>query len=753
MNKLKILYVEDSIDDAILVQYELRQSEIEFELLHVENKQAFIDGLENFRPDMIISDFQLYQFNALDELAILKERQLNIPFILVTGTQSEETAVECMKQGAFDYILKTSLKRLNISVNNAYDKIKSQRMHHTLDAQFKALVEHSHVGVYIVKNNKFKYVNPKFCEIFAYNSNEIYNIQFATNLFLKLNFKKFPDSFTDMLTESKDRASDPIIGIKKNGDYIFLEVLGNTTYLADDHAIIGTVLDVTDRIIAERHLRESEERLSLIYNSTSEAMALIKVIADTYIFESVNHAFQELFSKTDREVLGKSALYVFGESSYIKYFKKQLDNLKNGRLANYTENKKTENDERIFEVNLIPIFNNHKVLTHILYLSTDTTEKSKLQDQLIQSQKMEGLGTMAGGISHDFNNLLTIIIGSAEVLKIKAGKDEVVQKFISNIIEAAYRGSSIAKQMLVFARPDKSDFSTFNLSKAISEIKDMLSHFMPKLIFIDVDIPDIGIRVYGNKGQIHQAILNLSINARDAMENGGVLRIAHRILPASYINKKYLSKENCQFVEISISDTGIGMSEEILSKIFDPFFTTKEIGKGTGLGLSMVHGIVNNHKGYLDVQSKIGEGSCFYIFLPVYGSEDSEDQEFDSDIDRKKLSIMIVDDEEIIVETLKDQLEIAGHTVITAKDGLSAIDLFNEKHESIDIVLTDLGMPIMGGVDLLEQLKIVNPDVKAIAMTGYLDNLSKSELLEKGFKNVLIKPYKFQELEKTIRNV
>ncbi|MGE5315312.1 MAG: sensor histidine kinase [Acidobacteriota bacterium] len=244
-------------------------------------------------------------------------------------------------------------------------------------------------------------------------------------------------------------------------------------------------------------------------------------------------------------------------------------------------------------------------------------ERRQMEDHLIKTQRMESIGTLAGGIAHDFNNLLAMLLGNAELLKMRVEKDPDLVKYVDRIIDASARGTSITKQLLLFSRQSEMAFESVRLSAIIEEVKQMLVHFIPKSILVETISGNEGLEINADPGLMHQAILNLCLNAKDAMAEGGVLVLKEETVDAARLREKFGENLSGRYVALSVSDTGSGIEETHLSRIFDPFFTTKEKGKGTGLGLSIVHGIVKSHGGFIDVRSKREKGTTFTLYFPA----------------------------------------------------------------------------------------------------------------------------------------
>jgi PAS domain S-box-containing protein len=426
-----------------------------------------------------------------------------------------------------------------------------------------------------------------------------------------------------------------------------------------------------------------------------------------------------------------------------------------GRFTfDYKITRPADGDERW--VSVIAEFESDESGRPFRYIGTvqDITERKRLEHQLIQSQKLEGVGTLAGGIAHDFNNLLAMILGSAELLREQLTANPDLKKYADGIVEASNRGASISRQLLLFSRPNEAVLKHISLSETIVELKDMLKHFLPKSITIVTKQTATDAVILGDAGQIHQALLNLSLNAGDAMANNGTLTIEEFTVDAEAIRTRFGYDAAAPYAAVAISDTGTGIDESILKNIFDPFFSTKEKGKGTGLGLAIVHGIVKNHNGFIDVDSTVGTGTTFTLYFPslpqpaqaIAPPAVSHDDEHSG-------TILLVDDEQLLREMLAEFLTDIGYSVHEATNGNEALEFFTVNRDSIDLVITDLGMPEMGGEELYRRLRDLDVNVKVIVSSGYLDGTTRNDLLDMGIETVLTKPFKMQDIQKAVRSV
>lgn len=382
-------------------------------------------------------------------------------------------------------------------------------------------------------------------------------------------------------------------------------------------------------------------------------------------------------------------------------------------------------------------------------------EKERMREQLLQTQKMEAIGTLAGGIAHDFNNMLQGILGYASLLKMKIPETDPIYRPLDVIEKTAERAAELTQQLLGYARKGKFFVQTLNLNDLVGEVMKIITRTFDRAIEIRTRLSDELWSIEGDKSQIENVILNLCVNARDAMPKGGILTI-------ETFNKEVIEGEfpyswakPGRYAVVKVTDTGTGMDEEVKKHIFEPFFTTKEIGKGTGMGLAMVYGVVKNHDGFIMVESEIGKGSTFTIYLPAI---ETETEKVGTEEIRTPVTgagtLLIVDDEEAIRGLLRDALSGLGYKVIEASNGKEAIELYYSKRDIIDLVILDLIMPVMGGEETLIRLREINPDVKVLIATGYgVSEALKETLRDKGINGFIKKPFNIAEISGMIKTV
>lgn len=392
----------------------------------------------------------------------------------------------------------------------------------------------------------------------------------------------------------------------------------------------------------------------------------------------------------------------------------------------------------------------------LLLVARDLTERNQLEDQFRQAQKMEAVGRLAGGVAHDFNNLLTIIVGNSELLLARLASDEISRQFVAEITKAGERAVSLTRQLLAFSRKQVLEFHVFDLNMLVQETVTMLRRLIGEDIDLRIDLDRSLGHVKADPGQLNQVLMNLAVNARDAMPAGGILTIAtHNVdLDESY-TRKHPGAGPGRYVQLVISDTGCGMDQETLAHLFEPFFTTKALGKGTGLGLATVFGIVRQSGGHIEVISELGRGSTFRINLPFQEEAPVVEATSQGEVFLRpegKVTVLVVEDNTGVRKIAKRVLENEGYTVLEAQQGKEAVELIGRRHGPIDLLVTDVIMPQMSGRALADYLLSLHPEMKVLFVTGYLDDAVIQAGVQEG-EAFLQKPFTPKALKAKVREL
>ncbi len=402
---------------------------------------------------------------------------------------------------------------------------------------------------------------------------------------------------------------------------------------------------------------------------------------------------------------------------------------------------------------ITPVENKNGEISHFVAIKQDISKEKKLEQQLIQSQKLEAIGTLAGGIAHDFNNILTAIFGFTQLAKVRTPPDSYVQEDLDQVLSGAKRARELVKHILTFSRKTENTIGPIRIGLVIKEVTKLLRASIPTTIEIEADIaPDNGV-ISADPTQVHQILMNLCTNAAQAMEeSGGRLSISLTNVEITDSTLPECSLHPGQYVKLMVSDTGPGIAPDIKPRIFDPFFTTKDVGKGTGMGLSVVHGIVESYGGGLSVESTLKKGTKFSIYFPrIAAIEDTP--EITSEIPTGNENILFVDDEKVIVEVAKRMLEGLGYKITALADSKEALKVFQTQPDAFDLVISDQTMPHITGYEMIREILKTRPGIPTILCTGHSSQVDKKKAVKHGITEFMLKPIKFEELAVSIRNV
>ncbi|NUN97412.1 MAG: response regulator [Candidatus Omnitrophica bacterium] len=471
------------------------------------------------------------------------------------------------------------------------------------------------------------------------------------------------------------------------------------------------------------------------------------------LFVDLNEAAAELFGRSRQELLGKSTLQVYADPMERERFVTTIEAA--GGQGNL-EVRIRRSDGRIVECLASSNLWKGKDGGILGYRSIlrDVTRERELEMQLHQSQKMEAVGILAGGIAHDFNNLLQTIISYSQFAQAEFEPGSRGLSDIARVLEAAHRAADLTKQLLTFSRRNKLESADFDVRPLVRDMVALLERTFPPSISISCELERNLPLVHGDPTQIQQVLLNLAINARDAMPNGGRLDISVRAMDSEGGGRAAgAAPRRGKHLILRFLDTGCGIPQEDLPRIFDPFFTTKEPGKGTGLGLSTCYGIVDRHGGRIQCESKVGRGACFTVYLPAGNSAASPEPEplGDKDLPRGNETVLIADDDPLILAQAARILESLGYVVLSASSGRGAWELFRRMHNEIDLVLLDLQMPGMDGLECCREILALRPEVHLILAGGFIDSEVERTIAGIGQIGVLHKPYHHFDLAHSVR--
>ncbi len=513
------------------------------------------------------------------------------------------------------------------------------------------------------------------------------------------------------------------------------------------------------RLCVEEALRESEEKYRDLIEGTYDMVQSVK--SDGTFFYA-NRAWFETMGYEKSEISDLTLFDVIHPDS-IDHCKSLFDKVihEGESQRNLRAIFVTKYQKNIFvEGTAVPRMKHGEVIgTHGFF--RDITgeiqiekDRSKLEEQLSQSQKMEAIGQLAGGVAHDINNVLGSIMAAASLLETDIAENDSMFQDVADILAACRRGRGLTGNLLGFARKGKYVKEKFFLNDVIEETKTILERTLLKKTHVETVLEENSFQVEGDRGQIKQALMNICINARDAMFGRGVFTIAtENIVIDESKRATLLGLEPGQYVQVQVTDTGIGMEKDMLAHIFEPFYTTKPSGRGTGLGLSMVYGTIKNHGGFIDVDSEPGAGTTVTLIIPAFRADVVVPFSLKSvrkSAEKDSVSILLVDDEDLFRNAGQRVLERLGYDVVTAKDGQEALAIYRDIHEQISLVILDMIMPIMDGNETFDKLIAFDPDVKILISSGYAKDENVEALLANGASDFLQKPFDMGQIDRKI---
>jgi PAS domain S-box-containing protein len=724
MEPLNIIHLEDDPHDAGWVHALIEKRWPKSRLRRVDAQSSFEKALDEGAPDLIISDFSMPGFDGLSALTIAQKRYPDIPFIFLSGTIGEEVAIEALRNGATDYVLKDRSIRLVPAIERAIAEAREhakrrevERALHQSQAHFQQITENvADLIVVLDTEGRRIYNNPAYRTILGEPSTLRGTL-----------------SFDDIHPGDRERVRKIFFetvrtGVGQRAEYRFLLRDGTIRYIESQGSVIrderGQVLNVlvVSRDVTER--RNSEERIREQASLLDQARDAIFVTGLDGKVTYWNAQAEALLGWTRDEAMSrdvKSMLFPNGRFECQSICEKlRADGRWQGELRPQTKQGAT----LVVESRWTLVRDENEIPKSVLFINTDVTEQRRIESQFLRTQRMESIGTLAGGIAHDLNNVFTPILVAAQVLQTQKFTGENAE-MLRTIEMSAIHGAALVKQVLLFARGSEGERIPVQVRHLISDMARLLRETLPKSIQTRTSLDvELGV-VKGDVTQLNQVLMNLAINARDAMPTGGILEISARNMTVDDgFARQHPGLGAGPHICISVRDSGSGIPQTVIDRIFDPFFTTKPIGKGTGLGLSTVLGIIKGHNGAIHVSSEPGKGSCFDVYLPaIPAAAPAKPTDSRAPLPRGQgEGVLVIDDEQVIRNVFGTILKHHGYRVFSASHGKEGTSLYQQHQQEIAVVVVDMIMPGMDGVAVVKELKKINPHVRVIVVSGMMEN-------------------------------
>ena len=758
-DQLRILILEDMPMDAELMEYELVRASIPFTARRVETREAFLSALDEFAPDVILSDYTLPRFDGMTALALARELVPSTPLLIVTGSVNEETAVGCMKAGADDYLLKGNLSRIGPAIEAALarqrlqaERARSESALRRSEANLRAIFENS-LQCFVLVDREGT------VQAFNRTADEWLRKLRGRRLGEGERISEFLPGTSATLTAAQEgevhRREWAIPDIE--GELRWFET-SDVPIVDDAGQVIGVCLsavNIDERKHAEHTLRESEARYRDLFDNASDLVCMTD-LGGSFVY--VNRAWHDATGYSDEELrrmrladLVQPEQYASLADAYARVLAGEtvghldLAFLTRGGSAIAVEGSASS-----------VIKDGNPVMVRGIW--RDVTERKRVDEQLRRAERMQAAGQLAGGVAHEVNNMMTGVIGFGSFLLRSLELDDPRRADVDEIMKAGNRAADVTRQLLAFTRQQFRRPEVVEINPVIAGIERMLRRSLGDDHELVLRLRDGAGRVRVDRSQLEQVLVNLVLNARDAIEGRGRLSIEtdRVMIDADYAGRHELvTVPGGPYVLLAVSDTGCGMSPEVQARMFEPFFTTKPVGQGTGLGLSTVYGIVKQSDGFVWAYSEPGRGTTFKIYLPEATLPPPAVRPAATNGDRRGAgeTILVVEDEAMVRVLAVRCLTEHGYRVVEARTSGEALAYVQENPGSVDLVLSDVVMPMMGGRELSQRLARVAPALPVLFMSGYTgEDVVRRGLLDAGapFEQ---KPFSPESLARKVREM
>ncbi len=724
---------------------------------HTSNRgKDALERLAGNSYDLVLLDMVMPDMDGLQVMAQFSGQDLAPLVIVMSGYASVESAIQALRSGAYDYLKKPfEHEELLRTVKNALDqkRLKEERKEaekalRESEEKYSILVESSLIGIYIDQDGKIVFANKRLAEIYRYSIHELVGME-SWRLVHPEDRALTDEMRTRRLGGKEVPWEYEARGLTKEGETVWITRRNALMEYQGRPAILGNVADVTQRKVAEEALREAEERYRTVLEASPDPMVAYDMEGKVVY---LNPAFSDTFGWNREELLGKRIDYV----PEVNWPETQImiDRVLAGESFSGIKSRRYTKQGSVLDVSI-------SVATYLdrdgkpvgsVHTLRDVTKRKRLEAQFQQAHKMEAIGTLAGGIAHDFNNLLMGVQGNVSLMLMDIDDKHPHKERLLNIEKQIQSGARLTSHILAYARKGKYEVKPINLNQLVEQTAYTFGR-TKKEITIHREFSEDTSAIEADPRQIEQMLFNLFVNASDAMPGGGDLVLRTRHATHNDMAGKLYDPKPGNYVLLEVADTGIGMDKETMERIFDPFFTTKEMGHGTGLGLASAYGIVKGHGGYIDIDSKKGQGTTFSIYLPVSARPAERAARTADGFVKGTETVLLVDDEEAVLEVGRELLEVMGYRVITAVDGREAVKAYEKNRHAIDIVLLDMVMPNMGGGDTYDRMKEINPAVKVLLSSGYSINGQATEILHRGCNGFIQKPFNMRQLSARLREI
>ncbi len=789
---LNVLVLEDSLRDFEVMCDYLDTPDFVADITRVDTHDGFLQAVTESKYDVILSDFMLPGFDAIGALKVRNAHCAETPFVCISGSIGEERAIELLRLGAVDYVSKDRMERLPYIVKRAIDEAKEVKARKQVEQELIENYSLLRIAGYTARiggwSVDLRTEAVSWSDVVA----DIHELPHGYSLRLHEMFMYFTPDCRSILRAAWDQCvryghsyDEEAEIVTHLGKHIYVRIIGEAVFDESGNIvkIQGAYQDISERMHNMRELHETNQRLiasqqtmrGLLEDLNAEnrsrrereeelqkvTMAIeqageVIVITDPHgIIQYVNPAFEQISGYTRDEAIGRSTSLLKSGKHDRAFYKEMWETLESGKRWHGRFINKHKNGRLYTEdASISPVCDSLGRIVSYVAVKRDITLQEELTAQLYQAQKMESVGRLAGGVAHDYNNMLSIILGYTELAMSRIKKEDSLYDDLSEIHQAAKRSSEITHQLLAFAGKQTVKPIELDLNESVGGMLKMLKRLIGEDIQLDW-IPDINLKhVKIDPSQVNQIMANLCVNARDAIRGVGQI-----VITTQNVNLSEPVNDNetklCPYVMLSVRDNGCGMDVATQEHIFEPFFTTKALSEGTGLGLATVYGIVQQNDGKIEVESVPGKGTTFKIYLPqqMIQARDNVTPVKSSPTKGHGETILLVEDEPSLLSLAERLLQRLGYNVLSASGPLKALGLTDDYHDEIHLLLSDVIMPDMNGCELADKLIVKRPQLKCTFMSGYpADVIAHQGMLEEGVQFIQ-KPLSIHDLADMVRQV